>query len=179
MLTSDLLTLSRLEEPGAEAERHFVRLDLGRLATETTTELRHLAEAKQQTLVVDVAETPRVRGDAVSLQTLIRNLLDNAFRYTEPGGHLSIGVKSEPQTGGTEWVVLTVQDDGVGIPAADQRRIFERFYRVDKGRSRETGGTGLGLSIVRHVAERHGGSVAVSSILGSGSTFTVRLPAAE
>ncbi len=77
------------------------------------------------------------------------------------------------------WVVLTVEDDGVGIPAAEQRRIFERFYRVDKARSRETGGTGLGLSIVRHVAERHGGKVEVSSILGSGSTFTVRLPAAE
>jgi two-component system sensor histidine kinase SenX3 len=109
---------------------------------------------------------------------LIRNLLDNAIRYTEAGGHISIDVTQEPKTGPARLVVLAVQDDGVGIPAADQRRIFERFYRVDKARSRETGGTGLGLSIVRHVAERHGGQVDVTSTLGSGSTFTVRLPIA-
>jgi two-component system, OmpR family, phosphate regulon sensor histidine kinase PhoR len=179
VLTNDLLTLSRLEEPGRQIENDFSPLDLGQLADDTAGELLALAEAKQQKLTVDVTATPLVLGDAVSLQTLIRNLLDNAIRYTEPGGHIAISVRPGPETGTRRWVMLEVRDDGVGIPAADQRRIFERFYRVDKARSRETGGTGLGLSIVRHVAERHGGQVEVASTLGSGSTFTVRLPAAE
>ena len=179
VLTNDLLALSRLEEPGKQIEKEFTAIDLGRLAGETAAELRGLAEAKQQTLTIDVADAPPVLGDSVSLQTLVRNLLDNAIRYTEPGGHISLSVRPEPDRQKARWVTLSVQDDGVGIPAADQRRIFERFYRVDKARSRETGGTGLGLSIVRHVAERHGGQVEVTSTLGSGSTFTVRLPAAE
>jgi two-component system phosphate regulon sensor histidine kinase PhoR len=179
VLTNDLLTLSRLEEPGREIDKDFSTVDLGRLASETAAELLPLAEAKQQTLAVDVAATPVVLGDTVSLQTLIRNLLDNAIRYTEHGGHISISVRPGPESGKARWAILAVKDDGVGIPVADQRRIFERFYRVDKARSRETGGTGLGLSIVRHVAERHGGQVEVASTLGSGSTFTVRLPAAE
>ena len=179
VLTNDLLTLSRLEEPDKQIEKEFAPLDLGRLARDTASELLAPAEAKQQTLRVDIADTPPVLGDTVSLQTLIRNLLDNAIRYTEPGGHISLSVQPAPDAHNKRWVILEVQDDGVGIPAADQRRIFERFYRVDKARSRETGGTGLGLSIVRHVAERHGGQVEVTSTLGAGSTFTVRLPAAE
>jgi len=178
VLTNDLLTLSRLEEPGTQIEKEFVRLDLKQLAEETVEEVRPQAEAKGQSLSVQTSPVPPVLGDAVSLCTLIRNLLDNAIRYTEAGGHISIDVTQEPKTGPARLVVLAVQDDGVGIPAADQRRIFERFYRVDKARSRETGGTGLGLSIVRHVAERHGGQVDVTSTLGSGSTFTVRLPIA-
>ena len=179
VLTNDLLTLSRLEEPGKQMEKDFLPLDVGQLAGETAAGLLALAEAKGQTVTVDVTATPPVMGDAVSLQTLIRNLLDNAIRYTQPGGHISISVRPGPEGGETRWVILAVRDDGAGIPAADQRRIFERFYRVDKARSRETGGTGLGLSIVRHVAERHGGQVEVASTLGSGSTFIVRLPAAE
>jgi two-component system phosphate regulon sensor histidine kinase PhoR len=178
-LAGDLLTLSRLEEPGKEIEKDFARLDLGQLAEETAAELQILAEARQQTLTVDVTAAPPVRGDAVSLRTLIRNLVDNAVRYTEPGGRIEVSVRPGAEAGKPGWVLLAVKDDGVGIPVADQRRIFERFYRVDKARSRETGGTGLGLSIVRHVAERHGGKVEVASTLGSGSTFTVRLPAAE
>ena len=179
VLTDDLLTLSRLEEPGKHIEKDFKRLDLGRLTDETVAELLHLAEAKEQSLTVDLTATPPVLGDAVSLRTLIRNLLDNAVRYTEPGGHIRVAVAPGTEGRAIRGVILTVQDDGVGIPAADQRRIFERFYRVDKARSRETGGTGLGLSIVRHVAERHGGRVDVVSTLGSGSAFTVWLPAAE
>jgi two-component system, OmpR family, phosphate regulon sensor histidine kinase PhoR len=176
-LAGDLLTLSHLEEPGPELDREFYPIDLGRVAEETASELRPLAEAKQQELAVQVAPTPPILGDEVSLRTLVRNLLDNAVRYTEPGGHISVSVTEEGGAGRPQYVVLAVKDDGVGIPVADQRRVFERFYRVDKARSRETGGTGLGLSIVRHVAERHGGQVEVSSALGSGSTFTVRIPA--
>jgi len=112
----------------------------------------------------------------VSLRTLVRNLLDNAVRYTEPGGHIDLRLQTEQDPQGREWATLSVTDDGVGIPLADQRRVFERFYRVDKARSRDTGGTGLGLSIVRHVAESHGGRVELESTVGVGSTFTVRLP---
>jgi len=172
-LTNDLLTLSRLEEPGVGPEADFVRADLGRIVSETAAELRPQAEAKAQELTEDIAPGAFVLGDEVALRTLVRNLLDNAIRYTEPAGHIIVTVGTE-----ATWVVLTVKDDGVGIPLAEQQRIFERFYRVDKARSRETGGTGLGLSIVRHVAERHGGRVEVVSTVGSGSVFTVRIPGA-
>ena len=110
-------------------------------------------------------------GSARDLSLLVRNLIDNAVRYTRPGGRVDVGVEEAP-----DGVVLAVCDTGVGIPTRDLPRVFERFYRVDRARSRETGGTGLGLAIVKHVAENHGGSVAVESELGVGTTFTVRLP---
>jgi signal transduction histidine kinase len=117
-----------------------------------------------------------VSGDEASLWTLVRNLLDNAVRYTEPGGHVRLTTRAETDEDGRPWAVLSVEDDGPGIPAADQERVFERFYRVDKDRSRQSGGTGLGLSIVRHVAEYHGGRVELESTPGVGSSFTVRIP---
>jgi two-component system phosphate regulon sensor histidine kinase PhoR len=178
-LTNDLLRLSHFEEAATEVEMEFGPADLDLLAVETVGELMPLAEAKRQELAVDAEPGATVLGDEIGLRTLIRNLVDNAIRYTEPEGHIAVRVWSETdEMGGDRWVVLTVQDDGMGIQAAEQKRIFERFYRVDKARSRQTGGTGLGLSIVRHVAERHGGTVDVASTLGSGSTFRVRLPAA-
>ena len=105
---------------------------------------------------------------------LARNLIDNAIRYTSPEGTIDIRVGADGS-----HVDLVVSDDGMGIPGRDLPRVFERFYRVDRARSRETGGTGLGLAIVKHVAENHGGSVDVVSELGAGSTFTVTLPAAR
>jgi len=179
-LTGDLLSLSKLEEPGGgEGTDRFTTADMGQLVDQTVAELMPAVQAKQQEVTVEAVPGAVILGDEVALGTLVRNLVDNAIRYTEPGGHIAVRVTKRTDASDTHWVVLEVQDDGVGIPAAEQRRIFERFYRVDKARSRETGGTGLGLSIVRHVAERHGGDVRVRSILGSGSTFTVRLPAAE
>ncbi len=124
-------------------------------------------------LGVESATVPRVRGSARDLALMVRNLVDNAIRYTRPGGR--VDVRLAPEDG---QVVLTVTDTGIGIPGRELSRVFERFYRVDRARSRETGGTGLGLSIVRHVAENHGGTVGVRSELGRGSTFEVRLPAA-
>jgi signal transduction histidine kinase len=177
-LTNDLLMLSRLEEPGVGPQADFRVTDFGRLTEETAAEMKPLAEAKNQELLVQMTPATDVMGDEVALRTLVRNLLDNAIRYTESGGHIALRVEAKVGAGGKRQVVLTIEDDGVGIPAAEQRRIFERFYRVDKARSRETGGTGLGLSIVRHVAERHGGGVEVESTLGSGSTFTVTIPSA-
>lgn len=175
-ITNDLLTLSRLEEPGAALGTGFASVDLARLATEVSDEVRSLADAKGHQMTVDAPAGIVVMGDEVALRTLVRNLLENAIRYTEPGGRIVLTAQSEADRDGKEWAVLRVVDNGVGIPLADQQRIFERFYRVDKARSRETGGTGLGLSIVRHVAETHGGRVEVQSTVGVGSTFTVRIP---
>lgn len=175
-LTGDLLTLSRLEETEAQAEKAFAPVDLALLAAQTVDEIRPLAEAKRHEITLDTPDSLVVQGDETGLRTMLRNLLDNAVRYTEPGGHIAVGARAYEDPDGKAWAALTVTDDGVGIPLADQQRIFERFYRVDKARSRETGGTGLGLSIVRHVAEQHGGTVKVQSTVGVGSTFTVRLP---
>jgi signal transduction histidine kinase len=122
---------------------------------------------------VDADGVPSVRGSGRDLALLARNLIDNAIRYTGEGGRVDIRV-----TGDGEHVLLRVADTGLGIPTRDLPRVFERFYRVDRARSRETGGTGLGLAIVRHVAENHGGDVHVTSELGRGTTFEVRLPAA-
>ena len=101
------------------------------------------------------------------------NLVENAVKYSDPGSVVEVDSALDGP-----WVDLTVRDHGIGIPARDLDRIFERFYRVDKARSRATGGTGLGLSIVRHVAANHGGTVTVESREGEGSTFTLRLPRA-
>jgi two-component system phosphate regulon sensor histidine kinase PhoR len=101
----------------------------------------------------------------------VRNLLDNAIRYTSSGGSVEVKVIRENDEG-----VVTVTDTGEGIPSRDLDRVFERFYRVDSGRARATGGTGLGLSIVKHVMDTHGGTVSVESELGAGSAFTLRFP---
>ena len=121
---------------------------------------------------VDAARAASMTGSARDLSLLVRNLIDNAVRYTRPGGRVDARVDV-----GDDGVTLSVADTGVGIPTLELPRVFERFYRVDRARARETGGTGLGLSIVKHVAENHGGTVSVESELGVGTTFTVRLPA--
>ncbi len=175
-LTNDLLTLSRLEENEQMPGSTVSSVDLGRLAAEVASEVEPMAQTKRHELRLDAAPGIEVRGDEVALRTLVRNLIDNAIRYTDAGGHLALRVGKEKSAAGVSWAVLQVEDDGAGIAQAEQQRVFERFYRVDKARSRETGGTGLGLSIVRHVAQRHGGRVEVQSTLGVGSTFTVRLP---
>ncbi|NLV72940.1 MAG: hypothetical protein GXY46_10140, partial [Actinobacteria bacterium] len=175
-LTNDLLTLSRMEEPQPAPGAESTPFDLSALVEQTADELQAQAEAKQHQLVVETMDQVVMQGDGVALRTLTRNLLENAIRYTEPGGLIELRLKTETSSDGRQWAVLSVSDNGVGIPLADQQRVFERFYRVDKARSRETGGTGLGLSIVRHAAERHGGSVQLKSTVGVGSVFTVRLP---
>jgi two-component system, OmpR family, phosphate regulon sensor histidine kinase PhoR len=104
---------------------------------------------------------------------VLQNLLDNAVQYTPAGGHIIASAVAD----GAE-IVFTVADNGIGIPQAEQERIFERFYRVDEGRSREVGGTGLGLSIARHIAEAHGGRIWVESAIGQGSRFHFSVPIA-
>jgi two-component system, OmpR family, sensor histidine kinase SenX3 len=169
-LVGDLLDLSRLE--GEIPERVPIQLD--RVVGE---EAARVASRCQQTHIRLVRETPdvsQVQGVASDLGLLVHNLLDNAIRYTPPGGEIRVSLTAKDGT-----AELRVSDTGMGIPSSDVDRIFERFYRGDPGRSRETGGTGLGLAIVKHVAESHGGAVSVQSVLGAGSTFTVRLPMAS
>jgi two-component system, OmpR family, sensor histidine kinase SenX3 len=168
-IVADLLDLSRLESGSELGDR--VRLDA--LVREEVERFEERAREVGVALDTSVTAPASVSGSARDLSLLARNLIDNAIRYTSPTGRISIRVQPD----GTH-VTLVVADDGMGIPTRDIGRVFERFYRVDRARSRETGGTGLGLAIVKHVAENHGGSVDVVSELGAGSTFTVTLPAA-
>ena len=169
-IVSDLLDLSRLET-GSELDEEVA---LDQVVRDEGERLEPAAAEAGIDLTIDVSSVPRVRGSARDLALLVRNLTDNALQHTMSGGRVEVRV-----TSANGEVVLTVADTGVGIPRRDLGRVFERFYRVDRARSRETGGTGLGLSIVKHVAENHGGSVRVESELGVGSTFEVRLPIAS
>ncbi len=166
-IVSDLLDLSRLET-GSE---HLDRAALDAIAEDEVERRREQAEAAGVTLDVQVDGVPAIRGSARDLALMTGNLIDNAIRYTGRGGSISVEVRAE-----RDAVIVRVSDTGAGIAQRDLPRVFERFYRVDQARSRETGGTGLGLSIVRHVTENHGGVVTVTSELGQGSTFEVRLP---
>jgi len=165
-IVSDLLDLSRLETERPDLDP--VRLD--RVVAEEADRLRPVAVGSGVRLEPDVAPVS-VRGARGDLALLVRNLLDNAVRYSPEGGRVDVRLAERDGR-----VVLEVEDTGIGIPTRDLPRIFERFYRVDRARSRETGGTGLGLSIARHVAERHGGRIEAESELGRGSTFRVTLP---
>ena len=171
-LISDLLDLARLESE--ERVENPVPVDVRGVLMIVLAHTRRVAKKKNITLQwkrFGKAAHYTVRGDETQLTSMFSNLVDNAVKYTPPGGRVDV-------TGGFEGseVVIRISDTGIGIPESKLPRIFERFYRVDKARSKETGGTGLGLSIVKHVAENHGGRVAVESTLGEGSTFTVYLP---
>jgi signal transduction histidine kinase len=166
-IVGDLLDLSRLES-GSDLDE-AVALDA--VLRDEGERFEVPAAEAGVTLSVDAELVPRVRGSARDLALLVRNLVDNAIRYTRPGGRVDAELAADDGD-----VVLRVRDTGIGIPQRELPRIFERFYRVDRARSRETGGTGLGLSIVRHVVENHGGRIAVESELGRGTCFEVRLP---
>ncbi len=168
-IVSDLLDLSRLET-GDELDEE---VGLDQVVKEERDRFEDAAREGGLTLSIGLRPVSPVRGSARDLSLLVRNLVDNAIRYTRPGGRVDVTL-----SGQGEEVVLSVADTGVGIPTRELPRIFERFYRVDRARSRETGGTGLGLSIVKHVIENHGGTVNVTSELGRGTCFEVRLPAA-
>lgn len=166
-LASDLLDLSRLEG----AAPTMAPVALHRVVEEEVEAMSSQAEGAGVALVTEVEEVT-VMGSAPDCRLAVRNLIDNAIRHSPDGAKVEIRVAA----GGSEATV-TVTDEGVGIPTRALPRIFERFYRVDGGRSRATGGTGLGLAIVKHVAERHGGRIEVWSELGAGSVFELRLPA--
>lgn len=168
-LVTDLLDLSRLEDP---TNISTTPIDLSNVVKNLLEDTQTAARAKQMSITAQISADAWIRGDDHQLNLMIRNLLDNAVRYTPERGSVSIDVFREGHD-----VVVRVTDTGIGIPLAAQARVFERFYRINDDRSRETGGTGLGLSIVKHVAELHGGHVGLQSELGEGSVFTVRLPA--
>ncbi len=167
----DLLELSRIEL-GGEAVKDVVLASM--VVDESVNRARSLAERVGIELVI-VPSSDRVRmlGDRRQLVSALGNLVENAVKYSDSDSRVEVSATSDGQ-----WVDLSVRDFGLGIPQKDIDRIFERFYRVDRARSRETGGTGLGLAIVRHVATNHGGEVKVMSVEGEGSTFTLRIPAA-
>ena len=171
-MIEDLLDLSRIEAHGLPA-REPVGVDA--VVRGAIERVKPMAEMKGVEIVTSLrgAPVPEVPGDEAQLISAISNLLDNAVKYSDRGSAVKVKVRQVDE----EWVEVTVRDRGIGIPSKDLERIFERFYRVDRARSRETGGTGLGLSIVRHVADNHGGEVSVESQEGAGSTFVLRLPA--
>lgn len=172
-LILDLLHLARLETSDDQSF-DVVPVDVAEIIGESIDEHRAVAEGKQIDLSAPVSSGPILAlADADGLRTIIDNLLDNALNYTPDGGSVSVDWRANG-----DWIDLTITDTGVGIAREHQARIFERFYRVDKARSREIGGTGLGLSIVKHLCQVFGGSVKVSSQIGQGSTFTIRLAAA-
>ena len=168
-LLDDLLTLSRLE--GVASALELEPVDLHALVRRAVELLAATAREKRVEIEVEQSPVPPLLGDAEGLERLLVNLLDNAIKYNRPEGKVVLRLA---RTDGE--ALLEVGDTGIGIPPDSIPRIFERFYRVDKGRAREEGGTGLGLAIVKHVAQAHGGQVEVESRVGHGSTFRVRLP---
>jgi two-component system sensor histidine kinase SenX3 len=168
----DLLELSRIES-GELPRREPVPVDL--VVAEAMERIRPAAEQAGIDLVVREPDRRlAVFGDRRQVVSAIYNLLDNAVKYSDPGSAVEVFAATD----GRE-VEIAVRDHGIGIPARDLERVFERFYRVDQARSRQTGGTGLGLAIVRHVMQNHDGSVRVDSRPGEGSTFTLCLPTAS
>ena len=167
----DLLELSRIEL-GGEAVKDAVSVSM--VIAEAVDRARPLSERRAiDVAAVEASDRMKVLGDRRQLVSALGNLVENAVKYSERGSKVEVSARSDGQ-----WVEFKVRDYGLGIPTRDLDRIFERFYRVDRARSRETGGTGLGLAIVRHVATNHGGEVSVTSVEGEGSTFVLKVPAA-
>ncbi|OUM43553.1 two-component sensor histidine kinase [Arthrobacter agilis] len=171
-LVQDIIELSRLQ--GADVVRRGKPVDINSVIAEAVDRNKLPAESKQIDIVVGGSVSLPVYGDHDLLMTAFRNLIDNAIRYSPEGTRVGVGVRSRDGL-----IQVSVTDQGAGITPEEQERIFERFYRIDAARSRQTGGTGLGLSIVKHVVSNHGGEVTVWSQAGQGSTFTVRLPEME
>ena len=171
-LVQEIIELSRLQVAGALQQIAVVSVD--GVLTEAVDRARVKASAKEIRIAVGGDQDLTVAGDHALLVQAVRNLIDNAVSYSAEGTSVSVGAR---QIG--DVVEITVVDQGIGITEEAQNRIFERFYRVDEARSRQTGGTGLGLSIVKHVAADHGGDVSVWSRVGQGSTFKLRIPVAD
>jgi two-component system phosphate regulon sensor histidine kinase PhoR len=169
-LIEDLLTISRLE-----SGQVIMNLGVVQLHDEVQRVLDDLqGRVQEKGTAVENLVPPQLRGraDSERLQQVLFNLIENAIKYGRPAGHVAVG--GEARSDGK--VQMWVRDDGPGIPAESRDRVFERFYRVDRARSRESGGTGLGLSIVKHIIQAHGGEVWLKSELGYGTTFFFTLP---
>ena len=170
-IVDDLLDLSRIEFGGAE---DWEPVAISDVVNEVVARMQHESKRAGVTVEAKTQAEVRVVGDRVQLVSALQNLVSNAIKYSGDGKKVLVEVQAT-----AELVSILVVDQGIGIAARDHQRIFERFYRVDRARSRSTGGSGLGLSIVRHVVSNHGGTVSVVSEEGRGSTFTIVLPRAE
>lgn len=168
-IITDLLTLTQMDSRQAPMKTDSV--DLSALCEDTLHALQPAAGKARLTLRGDIAEQVILPGDESKLSQVVYNLIDNAIKYTPEGGQVNVSLRADSRA-----ATLVVQDNGIGIPEEDVKHIFDRFYRVDKARSRATGGTGLGLSIVRQMVQLHGGEIRVDSVAGQGSAFTVTLP---
>jgi two-component system sensor histidine kinase SenX3 len=175
-LVQDVIDLSRLQDHDPLRSPSLVAVD--DVVAEAIDRSHLTAESKSISMAVAGATGVLVRGDAQQLVMALGNLIDNAVRHSPAHTRVSLGVR-RVDSGPSGLVEVSVSDEGPGIRDDDLERIFERFYRVDTARSRDTGGTGLGLAIVKHVALSHGGEVIVWSAEGTGSTFTLRLPVAS
>jgi two-component system phosphate regulon sensor histidine kinase PhoR len=172
-LVEDVLSLARLESPAAELD--LSEISLPEFLPEILNDWKKRLEAKQLKSQLDVPlDLPKLEADESRLQEIIYNLLDNAVKYSKAGGLITLRAAAEG-----DQVRISVSDEGIGIRENDLPRIFERFYRADKARSRELGGTGLGLSIVKHIAQLHGGTAHAQSEPGKGTTISVLLPVAQ
>jgi two-component system phosphate regulon sensor histidine kinase PhoR len=167
-MVNDLILLSKYD--AAQVALNMVPLRLDLLIQDICNLFQILAEQKGIALNLDAAEEMMVIGDKVRLQQLFTNLIDNAIKYTSEGSiHVTLKKSKDD-------ILVNVQDTGIGIPSEEQEKIFKRFYRVDKSRSKETGGIGLGLSIAEWIVQAHHGKIEVNSELNKGSTFSVHLP---
>jgi len=172
-LVDDLLSLARLETP--QTELNFAPLSLAEFVSRIMDDWGKKTAAKRLRISAEIADDlPFIQADEARLEEVLYNLLDNAVKYSSSGGAIVVRATRDG-----EAAVLSVSDQGTGIGAADLPRIFERFYRADKARSRELGGTGLGLTIVKHIVQLHGGQVQAESELGRGTKITVKLPLAR
>ncbi len=164
VLINDILQLSELEDPAGE-KYFFQTVDLSETARQCVEQMRHTAT--KHGISLSFQGTPLyVRADRHLMEELICNLCDNAIRYNKKGGHVCVTVTDR----------LQIEDDGIGIPSRYQKRVFERFFRVDKSRSRKTGGTGLGLAIVKHITQVHGAQLSLESEEGDGTIICVDFP---
>ena len=169
LIINDLLTLVQMDTKNTKLNR--VDLTLDKIVSATAHRLAPMAEKRRQELVIRIQDPCPMYADESKLTQVVYNLMENAVKYTPQGGRVAVTLRKSGRD-----AVLEVKDNGPGIPKGDQSHIFDRFYRVDKARSRETGGTGLGLSIVRQIVLLHGGEISVFSEEGQGSTFTVVFP---
>jgi two-component system sensor histidine kinase SenX3 len=168
-MVRDLIDLSRVQSDDPLASPTAVPMD--RVVSEAVESVQFAAEGRGITIGTTGDQGAFVAGDEMQLVAALRNLLTNAISYSSDNTQVTVGVKIHENE-----VDITVADQGIGISRVNQERIFERFYRVDQARSRATGGTGLGLAIVKNVCMNHGGEVSVWSVVGEGSTFTLRFP---
>ena len=169
-LVGDLLTVARSDNNAEKIK--FQKFDLSSVMQQVTRNMQMMAEKKNITIAENIPDGISYAGDEQKIKQLILIFVDNAIKYTQENGHIDVALA----LGRNNKVIFSVRDNGIGIAKEDQEKIFGRFYRVDKARSREMGGNGLGLAIAKDIIEVHHGQIYIESALGQGTAFTVELP---